>query len=186
MRSSHAILLAVALSLGAVATSAAAASQSDTCVSQGAAADLVRGCIEEDRSGDSSDPGCSEEGNGYNGENSAWMDAFVGNRIVGAGAHGGHSCQHSAWKDYERNDVTTFAYLCGEDDCHALYVQWYEAGDHGSEECDLRVSVDTPEAGMIVEASQVTPEGQDGCPVGPPTPGWGSLIPKRVAIDLAD
>lgn len=23
--------------------------------------------------------------------------------------------------------------------------------------------------------SDVTPEGQDGCPEGPPNPGWGSL-----------
>lgn len=186
MRSSHAILLAVALSLGAVATSAAAASQSGACVDEEAAANLARGCIEDDRSGNSSDPGCSEEGDGYSGENSAWMDAYIGNQLAGVAVQAGHTCQHSSWQDHERNYVSTFAYHCGEDDCHKLYVQWYEAGNSDSKECNVRVAVDTPHGPVIVQTGPITSQGDDGCPVGPPTPGWGSLVPERAAIDLAD
>lgn len=183
MRSSHAIVLAVALSLGAVATSAAAASQDGTCVDGDTAANLARGCIEEDRSGDSSDPGCSDEGQGYSGENSAWMDVYIGNQLVGAAVQAGHTCQHSTWQDYERDYVLTVVYVCGEDDCRKVHIEWFEAGDSDSKECDVHVSVYSPEADAFVEAGQLTPGGEDGCPVGPPTPGWGSLIPDRSELD---
>lgn len=58
-----------------------------------------------------------------------------------------------------------------------MYVDWYEAGDAEDGQCDILVGVYTPDGYHLVRTSDLTPEGEDGCPTGPPDPGWGTLLP---------